>query len=55
MYGVAWIHLVGVGVGIRKKQGGYWVWKYAFLLLFEPFRGVKDEGSEIGWDGGREE
>ena len=24
------------------------------MLLFERFRGVKDNGSEIGWGGGRE-
>ena len=28
--------------------------KNALLLLFERFRGVKDNGSEIGWGGGRE-
>ena len=54
VWGVDCIHLVGVGVGI-KKPGGHWVWKYAFLLLFEPFRGVKDNGSEIEWGEGREE
>ena len=49
VWGVDWIHLV-VGRGwYEKTQGGHWVWKYAFLLLFEPFRGVKDKGSEIGW------
>ena len=26
-----------------------------FMLLFERFRGVKDNGSEIGWGGGRED
>ena len=41
------VHLVGVGVGIT--QGGHWFWKHALLLLFERFRGVKDNGSEIGW------
>ena len=50
-----WVHLVGIGVGMKKTRGGSdWVWKYAFLLLFEPFRWVKDKGSEIGWYGGRE-
>ena len=49
VWGVEWILLVGVGVGIKKNQGGHWSWKYAFLLLFESFRGVKDKGSEIGW------
>ena len=53
VWGVDWIHLVGVGVGIKKNQGGHWVWKHALLLLFERFRGVKDNGSEIGWGGGR--
>ena len=55
VWGVDWIHLVGVGGGMKKPSGGHWVWKYAFLLLFEPFRGVKDKGSEIGWGEGREE
>ena len=52
---VDWIHLVWVGVEIKKKQGGHLVWKYAFLLLFEPFRGVKVKGSEIGWGERRKE
>ena len=52
--GVDWVHLVGVGVGIKKNQGCHWVWKYAFLLLFEPFRGVKANGSELGWGEERE-
>ena len=37
----------------KKKPGVHWVWKYAFLILFEPFRGVKDKSSEIGGDDGR--
>ena len=41
------MEIIWVGVGI-KKTGGLWGWKYAFLILFEPFRGVKDKGSEIG-------
>ena len=45
----------GLGGGLYKKnQGGHWIWKNALLLLFERFRGVKDNGSEIGWGGGRE-
>ena len=47
MFRVDQIHLVWVVVGI-KKPGGSWVWKNACLILFQRFRGVKDEGSEIG-------
>ena len=25
VWGVDWIHLVGVGVGIKKNQGGHWI------------------------------
>ena len=25
VWGVDWIHLVGVGVGIKKTQGGHWI------------------------------
>ena len=25
VWGVDWIHLVGVGVGIKKTRGGHWV------------------------------
>ena len=30
--GVAWIHLVGVGFGIRITRGVIGSWNYAFLL-----------------------
>ena len=33
-----------------SRPRGHGVWKYAFLLLFEPFRGVKDKGSEMVLD-----
>ena len=46
VWGVELVHMVWVGGRIKKSQGGHWVWKYAFLILFEPFRGVKDKGSE---------
>ena len=29
VWGVDWIHLVWVGVGIKKAMGGSWVWKNA--------------------------
>ena len=25
VWGVDWIHLVGVGVGIKKTRGGLWI------------------------------
>ena len=41
---------IGLGGGLYKRnQGGHWIWKNELLLLFERFRGVKDNGSEIGW------
>ena len=55
MCGVDWIHLVGVGVGMKKPRGVIGTRNMHFLLQFEPFRGVKDKGSEIGWGEGREE
>ena len=47
VWGVDWVHLVWVGVGIKKARGGSWVWKYAFSIQLEPL-GVKEKGSEIG-------
>ena len=44
MWGVDWIHLGGVEVGIKKAQGDSWVWQYAFLLLFDPFQRGPGQG-----------
>ena len=41
-------NLVGVEVGIKKPREGHWVWKHALLLLFERFRGVKDNDQRLG-------
>ena len=47
MCGVDWIHLVGVGVGMKKPRGVIGSGNMHFCYYFEPFRGVKDKGSEI--------
>ena len=49
----SWNDTYGLGRGWNKNgQEGHLVWKYAFLILFEPFRGVKVKGSEFGVDNG---
>ena len=48
VWGVDWIHLVWVGVGIKKSQGGSWVWKYAFSIQFEQFRGSRKRAQRLG-------
>ena len=53
MWAVELIPLIRVG-GVTKKPGGKIIWKCAFLRQFETFEGVKDKGSEIGRDRGRE-
>ena len=54
VWGVDLIHLVWVGVGIEKARGSRGL-KICILRLFEPFRGVKDDGLEIGRDEGRDD
>ena len=54
VWGVDWIHLVWVGVDI-KSQGVIGYGQNAYLIQIKRFRGVKDEGSEIGRDEGKEE
>ena len=47
VWGVDWIHLVWVGVGMKKARGGSWVWKYAFSIQLEPL-GVKEKPQRLG-------
>ena len=56
VWGVDWIHLVrGRGWYVKNPAGVIGSGNMHFLLLFEPFRGVKDKGSEIRWGEGRKE
>ena len=48
VWGFDWIHLVWVEVGLKKDKGVNWSGKIAFLLLLEPFRGVKDKAQRLG-------
>ena len=48
VWGVDWVHLVWVGVGIKKARGGSWVWKYAFSIQLEPFRGSRKRAQRLG-------
>ena len=52
--GVDWIHMIWVGVDI-KKPGVIGYGKNACSMQFQRFRGVKDKGSEIRQDEGKEE
>ena len=47
VWGVDWIHLVGVGGGI-KKPGGHWVWKYAFCYYLSHSEGSRTGGQRLG-------
>ena len=52
VWGVDWIHLVGVGVGIKKTRG-YWVWKYAFCYYLSHSEGSRTRAQKLSGMKGR--
>ena len=51
--GVDWIHLIWVGFCIKKARG-HWIWTKCMFDTILAIQRVKDKGSEIGGDEGKE-
>ena len=46
--GIDWIHLVRVGVSIKKARAGHWVWKNANLYYFSDSEGSRSRAQKLG-------
>ena len=55
VWGVDWIHLVEVGVGMKKPRGVIGTRNMHFCYYLSHSEGSRTMGSEIGWGEGREE